>query len=182
MPNMQTASDLLQPPTADVLSASRQHTPTSQGIHLPDPIPANLLPLHLLPRDRQLAPQRLERALVEPREPAPQRLLERALRGRDGAHGLRRRRPAARPGGRVDVLVRLQPHVAVLVVVHVDADAAGQRAAARVEDVPRAPAAVPLAVRQPLNVAMRWTTHQKFCGLNLFATVTIATLLSSSVE
>jgi hypothetical protein len=121
-------------------------TPSAHAGHLtanqdsPDPVPADLLPLDLLPRDRQLAPQRLERALVEPREPAAERLLERALRGRDGADGLGRRRPRGR---RVDVPVRLQPHVAVLVVVHVDADAAGQRAGARVEDVPGAPAAVP---------------------------------------
>jgi hypothetical protein len=43
--------------------------------------------------------------------------------------------------------VRLEPHVAILVVVHVDADAPRQRAAARVADVPRAPAAVPGRLR-----------------------------------
>lgn len=119
-------SNILSPPstTSDILS---------------QPIPANLLPLDLLPRDRQLPPQPLERALAQLTKRLVQILLVFLLRHRNLPYDV-----LLADSTKADVLFGEQPHVAVLVVVHVDFDAAGEGARRRVVDVRGAPSAVPV--------------------------------------
>lgn len=95
-----------------------------------NPIPSNLLPLHLLPRDRQLPPQRLELPLAQARKSAVQLLLVAPL---DGGHVLRNLHGHGRgPGGgsgkgdRSERFAGGEADVAVFVVVHVAFEHAAQ--------------------------------------------------------
>jgi hypothetical protein len=101
-----------------------QHTspPRTTTNILPQPIPTNLLPLNLLPRNRQLPPQTLERTLTQLPKRLVQILLILLLRRRNLPDHVPLTHPA-----QADLLVRQQPHIAIFVVVHVNFDAAGQR-------------------------------------------------------
>jgi hypothetical protein len=106
---------------------------------LSQPISANLLPLNLLPRNRQLPPQTLERTLTQLPKGLVQILLILPLRRRNLPYDVLFAHAVD-----ADLLVGEQPDVAVFVVVHVDLDGAGERAGGWVVDVGRAPAAVPV--------------------------------------
>jgi len=106
-------------------------------------VTANLLPVDLLPGDRQLPSQRLERALVHPGEGTVQLLLVVALRGRDAGDD---RLGGEGGDGDVDGLVRAERDVAVLVVVDVDVDVARYRRGLRHRElVDGTEAAVPVS-------------------------------------
>jgi hypothetical protein len=90
---------------------------------LPKSIPANLLPLDFLPRNRQLSPQALERTLTQLRKRSVQVFLVFLLRSRNLPHDILLAHIA-----QADLLLGKQAHVAVFVVVHVDVDDAGERA------------------------------------------------------
>ena len=116
--------------------------PPSTPNVLSKPIPANLLPLNLLPRNRQLSPERLERALIQASKRLVQLLLKLLLLACDFPHNLGGTRAAAHR--RVDRLVRQEPYVSILVVVHVDVYAAGESAGRGRVEVGGAPTAVPV--------------------------------------
>lgn len=115
-------------------------------------VAGDLFPLDLLPCDGQLSPQALERALAEAREAPVQLFLVLPLAGADFLDdaGARARRYRG-----ADRLVRQQPYVPVLVVVHVHLDAALQVARGWVEQVQRSPTAVPksLLCQRPFVLA-----------------------------
>lgn len=109
---------------------------------LTQPVPADLLPLDLLPCDWQLSPQALEGALAQTAKRLVEVLLVLLL---DRGHLPRNlARARARADVHTNVLVGKQPDVAILVVVDVDFDGAGQAAGGGVVHVGRAPAAVPV--------------------------------------
>lgn len=119
-------------------------TPTPTTNLLARPITRHLLPLHLLPRDGQLPPQPLELPLAQPREPPVHLLLPRLLRPRHRPHDLApQQRVRGRHRRRRERLAAPQPHVAVLVVVHVAREVAAQGPAGGVVEVRGAEAAVP---------------------------------------
>lgn len=97
--------------------------PFTPGDILAQPISTNLLPLDLLPSNGQLPPEPLERALRSTDERPVQLLLVIPLGGRDA----RDDRLGGDGGhGQVNRLGRVERHVPVFVVVHVDVDLAGQ--------------------------------------------------------
>jgi len=105
-------------------------SPTPANV-LSQPVPGYLLPLDFLPGDRQLPAQGLEGALAEAREAAVQLLLVLLLYRRyllDDGRASRRHRRRHR-------LISQQPHVTVLVVVHVDLNATLDSASSRIQDV-----------------------------------------------
>lgn len=97
------------------------HLPTLKP--LPNPIPPNLLPLHLRPRNRQLPPQPLKTPLRQLHKRPVQILLIRFLCRCDCFHNIRRATAAG--GGQGQVFCGEEAHVAVFVVVHVEVDCAG---------------------------------------------------------
>lgn len=108
---------------------------------LPQLVSTNLLPLDLLPCDRQLPPQTLERTLTQ----APKRLVQifliLPLHHRYLSHNF-----ACVGTGRYrcsDGLGCEESNVAVFVVVYVDVDGASQRAGRGAVGVGGAPSAVP---------------------------------------
>lgn len=110
------------------------------------PVSANLLPLHSLSRDRQLPPQALETAFSQVHKSPIQLLLELVLRLRNFPDS----RLSTTSASNVHLLAGTHPHVAVLVVMYIDLDRPVQRVRGRVEDVCRAPAAVPEVLRRVL--------------------------------
>jgi len=120
----------------------------SQGIALVEsldtyPVSANLLPLNSLPSNRQLPPQALEAALGQVHKRPVQFLLKLVLYLRDLPHS----RLSTTCTSHLHFLARAHPHIAVLVVVHINLDGAAQGACGRVEGVCGAPAAVPEVLR-----------------------------------
>ena len=116
--------------------------PTTKKQKRTNPITPNLLPLHLLPRNRQRPPKRLKRALAQRHKPPIQLLLIPFLGNRYRPQNLlcrgrgRGQRKRKRLTGR-------EPHVAVFVVVHADGYGASEGGGARCEVVGGAVAAVP---------------------------------------
>jgi hypothetical protein len=117
---------------------NRSSSPPATPNILTKPIPTNLLPLNLLPRDRKLPPQTLKRALTQARKRLIQIFLVLFLFSSNLLHDICPSR------AQLDFLGCEQPHVAVLVVVHVDFYAAGDGAGGGAVDVAAAPAAVPV--------------------------------------
>lgn len=117
-------------------------SPPSTTNVLTQPIPTNLLPLDLLPRNRQLPPQRLERSLTQTTKRLVEILLVLLLLGSDFPHDLASIRTAA--STQADLLGSKEAHVSIFVVVHVDFYASSDGARGRVVDVGAAPAAVPV--------------------------------------
>lgn len=106
------------------------HQPTlprpSTANILPQLVSTNLLPLDLLPSDRQLPPQTLERALTQAPKRLVQILLILPLHHRYLPHNF----ACVGTGGYRcrNGLGCEEPNVAIFVVVYVDVDGAGQRA------------------------------------------------------
>ena len=109
---------------------------------LTQPVPADLLPLNLLPRDWQLPPQAFESTFAQTAERLVQILLVLLLDARNLPYDLTR--TCARADIQADVLVGEQAHIPIFVVVYVDLDCAGQAAGRGIVEVGRAPAAVPV--------------------------------------
>ena len=118
--------------------------PDTRLKHLPDFIARDLIPLDLLPRNRQLSSQALECLLTQLYKAPIQFLLVLPLERRNLLDDLRGACPTSHAYG--DRLVCQQPYVAVLVVVHVDLYAARECAGGGIVDVLGAPAAVPIVV------------------------------------
>lgn len=126
----------------------RQHPhPRRRKSSTTHPISPDLIPLHPLPRNRQLPPQSLENPLVQLRKAPVQILLVLLLRRRDLPHDLCRAGPAHLHLHR---LVRLHPHVPVFKVVHIHFDRARQRLARWAQGVDGSPAAGPEVVQAVL--------------------------------
>lgn len=112
----------------------------------PDPQPPDLLPLHLLPRDRQLSSQPFKTPLTQLREPPIQLLLPPALHLRHLPHDGVPAGAADCVGGDPDPVQGFrsrEPDVAILVVVHVAFQGARQGGGGGVVEVGGAEPAVP---------------------------------------
>lgn len=107
---------------------------------LTNPVARNLVPLDLLSRHRQLPSQTFEGAFAQACEPPVQLFLVSLLSSGNlfGNCGTGTRRDRTTNG-----LIGDHPHVAVLVVVHVDLYAALKAARRRIVDVEGAPPTVP---------------------------------------
>lgn len=131
---------------------------------LSQPVPSNLLPLHLLPGDGQLSPQILERALCHLHERTVELLLVVSLRSRNAGDDALSR---DRGNGDIDGLVRVESHIAVFIVMHVHKDLAAYGGRLGHGDlVDRAEATVPTARASLAHAFPRsgWHTHQKLFG------------------
>lgn len=127
---MTTAASARGPRAAQLQTATSPHIstspPTATADVLTQSIPTDLLPLNLLSCNWQLPPECLERALAQTAKCLVQILLVLLLLRRDLPHDLAR--VGATSDAQIYILVGEQPHVAVLVVVHVDLDGACESA------------------------------------------------------
>jgi len=110
------------------------------------PVSTDFLPLHSLPRDRQLPPQTLKAALSQIHKRPIQLFLESILHLGNLPHS----RLSAARGTHLHLLARAHPHIAIFVVMHIYLDRTAERTRGGVEDVRRAPAAVPEVLRRVL--------------------------------
>lgn len=88
---------------------------------LSQPVPSNLLPFHLLPGNGQLSPQVLERALGHLHECTIELLLIVSLCSRNAGDDALSR---DRGNGNINGLVRVESHIAILIVMHIHKDLA----------------------------------------------------------
>ena len=154
--------------------------PLSSRNVLSQSVPSNLLPLHLLPCNRQLSAQVLKRLLGHLHKRPVERFLVIALCRRDARHdGVR-----GEGGDRgVDGFGGVERHVAVFVVVHIDVDLAGDvRGLVDGDCVDSTETTVPIDVSQLTGrFVSNGTTHQKLFGEYRFATSKMATAESFSI-
>lgn len=91
---------------------------------MPEAVSADLLPLDLLSRDGQLSSQRLESTFTQASKRLVEVFLVLLLFRADFSYNLATTCTSA--NAQVDLLVRQQSHVAILIVVYIDLDAASQ--------------------------------------------------------